>query len=133
MKTIEAVVGIVHDGNWFLLLKKKGNWVGWQFAQGVIDKKETEDRAVLREIKEETGLDAKIECKLDCKTNYWFVWEDEKIHKNLAFYLLSAKKTNPVILSEEHSEYQWIKKEKVADMLKYNKEVFEQVLKRYFK
>lgn len=133
MKTIEAVVGIVHDGDWFLLLKKKSNWVGWQFAQGMIDKGETEDQAALREIKEETRLDAKIECKLDYKTNYWFVWENEKIHKNLTFYLLSAKKTDPITISEEHSEYKWVKKEKVAEMLKYNKEIFEQVLDRYFK
>ena len=51
-----ASAAIIYDNDQFLILKKQGNWVGWQFVQGGIDEGETEEEACLREIQEETGL-----------------------------------------------------------------------------
>lgn len=131
MKVISTAVGIIHDGEWFLLVKKKGKWIGWQFIQGAQEKGETKEEAVLREAKEETGLDCIIERKLRSKRDYWFTVEGEKIHKLLTFFLLKTKKTGNVRVSEEHSTFAWCKKEEVPLLVKYNKDVAEQAIEKY--
>ena len=40
----------------YLLLKRKLHWVGWEFPKGGVEEKENPFEAVKRETKEETGL-----------------------------------------------------------------------------
>ncbi len=40
----------------YLLLKRKLHWKGWEFTKGGVEKNEAEMLAVLREVKEESGL-----------------------------------------------------------------------------
>ncbi len=128
-KTINAVVGIIYDKDEFLILKKKGVWTGWQFVQGSIDEGEDEEAAVKREVHEETGLkNIELIKKLDSiKSDYWFVWEGEKVHKFLTFFLVKADRKEPVKLSEEHSEYKWCKYPEALKELKFNKEHFKKI------
>ncbi len=131
-KTQEAASGIIIDKNKkeFLLLKKKGTWTGWQFPQGKIDKGETPEQAIKREIKEETGLrDIKILKDLPYKHDYWFMHDNEKIHKFLTFFLIEAEKTNSITLSVEHSDFRWCRYDEALKDLKYNKEIFEKIVK----
>jgi len=128
VKTIQTIAAVIFDRNRyysFLILKKKGKWTGWQFVQGEKEKDEEWETAVKREVKEETGLaDIKIIKKLDIKADYWFVWEREKIHKFLAFFLVKADKNQKIKLSVEHSDYKWCGYEEALKSLKYNKEQF---------
>lgn len=128
-KIQKAVSAIIHDKDDFLILKKQGTWTGWQFVQGKIDKGETAEQAVLREIKEESGLDAEIEKKLDIKTEYWFVEDGEKIHKFVQFFLVKADKKDKIKLSVEHSDHKWVKYEEALKEIKYNKKEFRKVCK----
>ena len=43
----------------YLILKRRLHWKGWEFPKGGIKFSETERKAVLRELKEETGLSSK--------------------------------------------------------------------------
>jgi 8-oxo-dGTP pyrophosphatase MutT (NUDIX family) len=125
-KILNAVVGIIYCGDEFLILQKKGAWIGWQFVQGAIDPGETAEQAVLREVREETGLTkTEITKKLDFKSDYWFVWEKEKIHKFLTYFLVKGNKEEPIKLSEEHSEYKWCSYEETLKEIKFNKELFQ--------
>jgi len=129
IKIVKAVLAIIcsEKDNEFLILKKQGAWTGWQFVQGAIDKGETEEQAVLREVKEETGLeDIKIIKKLEnIKSDYWFIWNGEKIHKFMAFFLIKAGKTQQIKLSIEHSDYKWCSYEEALKEIKFNKEHFQ--------
>lgn len=128
-KSMQAIVAIIYDRNEFLILKKKGRWVGWQFAQGAKEKGETWEEAVKREILEETGLkDVEVVKKLNLKRDYWFVWEGERIHKFLTFFLVKAKKAK-VKVSIEHSDYKWCKYKEALESIKYNKEEFMKAVK----
>src|SRR3989344_5974091 len=57
--TKKYVTAIIFDKMhlpFFLLMKQKRNWTGWEFVKGKIEPGETELDAVRREIIEETGL-----------------------------------------------------------------------------
>jgi 8-oxo-dGTP pyrophosphatase MutT (NUDIX family) len=132
-KAIQTIAAIIFDKKKdysFLVLKKQGTWTGWQFVQGEKEKDEEWETAVRREVKEETGLaDIEIVKKLDIKSDYWFVWEGEKIHKFLTFFLVKADKKQKIKLSVEHSGYKWCGYQEALKSLKYNKEQFKQAFK----
>lgn len=130
VKVIQTIVAIIYDKDDFLILKKKGTWTGWQFVQGKKEKGEEWANAVKKEIKEETGLtDIQVVKKLDLKADYWFVWEGEKVHKFLTFFLVKANKKDKIKLSVEHSDYKWCKYQEALESLKYNKEDFKKAVK----
>lgn len=58
----EVVVGIVKKDNRVLIVKRKQPEGGllWQFPGGKIEAGETDEQAVIREVKEETGAEVKI-------------------------------------------------------------------------
>ena len=92
MKILDTVVAFVHDEKQrFLILKKQGFWIGWQFPKGEIDSGETEEQAVKRELKEETGINNinKI-TKLPFKNNYWYKFEGALTHINLTYFLIEV-------------------------------------------
>jgi len=129
-KIIRNVVAIIYDKDDFLILKKQGTWTGWQFVQGGIEKDEKMEDAVKREVKEETGLsDIEIVEKLDIKSDYWFVWEGEKVHKFQNFFLVKASRKDQIKLSIEHSDYKWCKYDEALRDIKYNKEQFKKAYK----
>ncbi len=134
MTTIQkAVAGIIFNEDEFLLMKKQGTWTGWQFPQGKIDKGESPEQAVKREIEEETGLkDIEIVKKLPYKNDYWFKENNQTIHKFLTFYLVRAnKKKQDINLSREHSDFKWCKFEQVYKDLRYNKKIFKKAVEKH--
>ncbi len=62
-----AVFAVVYfrenEKNFYLLLKRKLHWRGWEFPKGGMKKGENEIQAVQRELKEETGLNVVGEIK----------------------------------------------------------------------
>lgn len=66
-----AVSGLVQSpsGKWLVVKKKYGGLKGkWSLPAGFVDKGETADEAVLREIKEETGIDCVIKGLIGLRT-----------------------------------------------------------------
>lgn len=55
-----GVIAVVYKikGNYayFAVLERKSNWRGWELVKGNLESDETEEEAVIREIKEETGI-----------------------------------------------------------------------------
>lgn len=99
--------GLIRFKNKYLLLKKVRDMIPenagkWECPGGKIDQDENPEKALLREIKEETGLDCKIikELPLLQMTTETY---DSKCH----VYLLEAP-SDKVQLSPEHSAYEWL-------------------------
>ena len=123
----EAIVAIIHDDDDYLIMKKQGTYTGWQFVQGKVDMGEEINATVKREIFEETGIDIiEIEDKLPFKKDYSFTFENNKINKNLTFFIVKTKKTDNIKISKEHSEFKWVKGKEVTKLLKFNKKIFEE-------
>ncbi|GAA5157864.1 NUDIX hydrolase [Amycolatopsis dongchuanensis] len=61
----------------------------WSLPKGHIEDGETVEQTALREVKEETGISARVLCPLGT-IDYWFVAERRRVHKTVHHFLLEA-------------------------------------------
>lgn len=96
---------------YYLILKRKLHWKGWEFPKGGVRKGEKILDAVKREIKEETGLKALKIKRFDVSGRYKYEKElKEREGVTGQTYSLYAGKINKrkIKLDElEHSKYKW--------------------------
>ncbi|MST61565.1 NUDIX hydrolase [Peptostreptococcus anaerobius] len=124
--------GVVVLGNSILLLRKyNGDWV---LPKGKVELGETHKQAALREVREETGVKAKIGKYLgEIHYTYKENWDDSKdVHKIVYWYLMCAKNMDTVPQKEEgFVEAKFIHVNRVADMARYTdeKEIIKVALK----
>ncbi|WP_280267940.1 NUDIX hydrolase [Nocardia wallacei] len=103
----QLVVGAVlqHDGKVLLLQRPTDDFMGgiWELLSGKVEPGEALDQALIREVKEETGLDvARI-------THYLgeFDYQSGSGKKSRQFnFVVDATATEPVVL-QEHDAYTW--------------------------
>lgn len=125
---------------WEVLVCQHSQHHGWVFPKGLIGdhpsagsgqvNKETKENAALREVKEETGVDAKI-IKTLTPVTYWFVFEHEKIKKTVYYFLMEYVGGDISKHDEEMENVEWLPKEKVKERLTYksDKKVWQEALK----
>ncbi|CAG9621037.1 NUDIX domain-containing protein [Sutcliffiella rhizosphaerae] len=95
-----AVAGIVisEDGRWLVVKKRYGGLKGkWSFPAGFVEKNETVDEAVKREIMEETGIEVKVEGLIGVRSGVIM----EKISDNMLLFLCTPHHTNVVFQESE--------------------------------
>ena len=132
-KQREKVQVIVIAENDLLLLEfntnERRNYHGFQNITGGVDPGETFTVAALRELREETGVEADV-IELDLEFRYIDRW-DHAVREKVYLCVLAKKPT--IKISEEHLSYKWIPLEKVhaSDYLfSSNFEAFE-IAKEY--
>jgi len=79
----------------------------WDFPKGNIETGETPEKAALREIKEETGLEVELLPGFREDVEYVYTRERRRIRKKVIFFLAKAP-TKEVRLSWEHKDYTWL-------------------------
>ena len=102
---IEAVScgGVVIFRNKILLLYKnyKNKYDGWVLPKGTLEKGETYEQTALREVKEETDVDAQI-IKYVGKSEYSFTVPDDIVEKEVHWFLMT---TNAYYSKPQKEEY----------------------------
>jgi len=80
----------------------------WDFAKGHVEAGEKERDTVVREAKEETGLDdLEFVEGFNAWMKYFFVFEGKRISK-IVTYLLAKTETEKITISSEHIGYDWL-------------------------
>ena len=103
---IEVVAGVIYKDNKFLIAQrnlKKDQGGLWEFPGRKVEKKESYEEALVREIKEEFNADIVVEEYLG-ENIYHYPEKDIK----LIFY--KARLISPKIELLEHENYKWITK-----------------------
>ncbi|NOQ37350.1 NUDIX domain-containing protein, partial [archaeon] len=112
MKTYAAVVGIIKFDDKILLLKRNGKRATspnlWQGVSGALKEREAAEDAVLREVKEETGLDGMI-----VKAEEIIDVSDEFGRWIVIPFLVSVDSDDVRIDENEHTEFRWVSPEEV--------------------
>ena len=104
---IDVVAGIIWKNNKFLIAKrnaKKDQGNLWEFPGGKVEKGESYENALVREIKEELNADIQVKEYIGEKIHHY----PEKDIK-LMFYKAILMSENIELL--EHEDYKWITKE----------------------
>tara|TARA_Y100000310_G_C20388279_1_gene671513 strand:+ start:242 stop:652 length:411 start_codon:yes stop_codon:yes gene_type:complete len=108
-----VVAGVLYQNNKILFVKRnqdERNYPGlFELPSGKVESGETNDQAIKREFKEETGLDIVI---LKSLGESFFTVIDRNGTQQLTkktSYLVSQIGTGEIALSHEHTEYAWIK------------------------
>lgn len=104
---IEVVAGIIYKDNKFLIAQrnlKKAQGGLWEFPGGKVEKGETYEEALIREIREEFNADIEVE-----------EYVGENIHhypeKDIKLIFYKAKLLSNNIELIEHEDFRWITKQ----------------------
>src|SRR5688500_8323506 len=93
----------------------------WGFPKGHIDQGESSKDAALREIKEETRIEAAIVGKLG-ELQYVFSRSGERIVKHVDYYLLRYKSGEVEPQELEVLEVKWFEPEEAMELLSFKKD-----------
>jgi 8-oxo-dGTP pyrophosphatase MutT (NUDIX family) len=95
--------------------------LAWGLAKGGIEPGESREGAAVREVREETGLDATIEADLG-DTKYIYVWEDVRIRKRVHFFLMRHVGGDVDDRDDEMEEIRWFPLERALKRAAYRGE-----------
>lgn len=107
----------------YLLLNRILHWTGWEFPKAGVKKGENDEKAVIRELKEETGLKAVkiLDLKVDGEFDYGRELPDRPGIKGQTFKLFSVevKEGKVKIDKREHVGYKWLDYKKAYNLLTF--------------
>ncbi len=109
---IDVVAAVIKKDNKYLIAQRnrhKHFAFHWEFPGGKVDKGETFENALKREILEELSIDIKINNKITSKK-----YRDEKINVEVHYYF--CEKIDQDITLLEHEDMKWVFKK---DLLNY--------------
>jgi 8-oxo-dGTP pyrophosphatase MutT (NUDIX family) len=92
----------------------------WDFPKGHLEKGETKIEAAQRELKEETGLQAKPLEGFEDSFAYFF--KNPKTHELInktVYFFIGRARTKEVTLSFEHTGYEWLPYKEAFEKLTY--------------
>ena len=108
-----------------LLLHKPRKKDDWQLPQGGVDPGETHEQAAMRELKEESGMDAEIIGKsgrvyqYDFPPSYRRFRPDDVCGQRLEFFFAQVQPNQEVIVDQsEINEFAWTTKEEISNYVK---------------
>ena len=95
--------------------------LAWGLAKGGIEPDESVEDAAVREVREETGIDADIEVSLG-ETRYFYVWEDVRVRKTVHFFLMHATGGDVDDHDDEMEDVRWFPLERALKRAAYRGE-----------
>ncbi len=91
----------------------------WDYIKGEVEKGESEKDTVVRELREETGItDARFIEGFREEISYFYKMGGRTIYKEVVFFLMETE-TSDVVLSFEHTGYEWLDYQKAMERLTF--------------
>ena len=110
------VDGILVSEDEKILILRRANYMKnfggqWGFVGGSVDKKDKNNKeAIIREIKEETGIELTFneQQKMKAVDKQGHEREDGSIGSDTEYWLIKLETTPDIKISREHSKYEWV-------------------------
>ena len=97
----------------------------WALPKWIIDSGERPEETAVREVTEETGVEARLMTKLG-DIRYVYTWSGERVFKVVSFYLLRYSRGRLGDIAPEHrvevDEARWLPLEDAPELLTYSGE-----------
>ena len=105
--------------------------LAWGLAKGAIEQGESDEQAAIREVLEETGLEAEVEADLG-DIRYFYVWEGVRVRKRVHFFLMHATGGDVANHDSEMEDVRWFPLRTAIKRAAYKgeREVIERAAKR---
>jgi 8-oxo-dGTP pyrophosphatase MutT (NUDIX family) len=105
--------------------------LAWGLAKGAIEPGEAVESAAVREVREETGLEARIEAPLG-DIRYFYVWEGVRVRKTVHFFLMRSTGGRVSLRDHEMEDVRWFPLEEALKLAAYRgeREVLERAAER---
>ena len=141
MKYRKGVSAVVFREGKVLVFRRKLNWTGWEILKGGKKGKEPDERAMRRELREETGI-RKFKL-VKTKYTYKYPWKKSYVKDNHTFdgahfrlFLIeNLESTDRIRIDRrEHAGYRWVTAKTALKMLTYSdqRKALRFVLRNYF-
>ena len=92
----------------------------WDFAKGHVEKDESEEQTVTREVLEETGLrNIRFVKDFRERIKYFYRRHGTTVSKEVVFYLIQANEDQEVKISGEHVGFEWLSYQQAYQRLTY--------------
>jgi len=114
-------------GDWMMAAIRPGSKEPgvWALPKGIIGQGEKPDETALREVAEETGVEARLVAKLG-DVRYVYTWAGERVFKVVSFYLLRYSRGRlgdlPPATAFEVAEARWLPLAEAPRLLAYKGE-----------
>lgn len=106
----------------YVTLISVGSESRWQLPKGLIGRNEEVERAAMREVREETGLETEMVAPLDT-VEYWYFSGSGasrvRFHKFVHFFLLRYKSGKTSDHDHEVNEARWVEISRAEEMLAF--------------
>ncbi|MCL4467238.1 MAG: NUDIX hydrolase [Chloroflexi bacterium] len=110
-----------HDHGWQIALVGQSERNVWGLPKGGPLKGETTEETALREVREETGLIARLVRPLD-SIEYWFFSRGTRFHKTVHYFLMEAVGGDIAYHDSEYDQVQWFDATQAVEQASYDNE-----------
>lgn len=129
--TVEVVAALIRDNGKFMICRRppgKSRALLWEFVGGKVEKGETKEQALIRECREELGVEIS---PCDVFITVEHVYPDITVRLTL----FNAKITRGVPQNLEHSEIKWITPEEIPlyEFCPADKEILIRIIEEHKK
>ena len=118
---------VVVDSDGRILLQRRSDSGNWALPGGVMEIGETLAESAVREVKEETGLDVRIERIVGIYSDpgHVFAYDDGEVRQEFSICVASAITGGSLLVSSESTDVRFFTSEEISDI-----QIHESVLKR---